>query len=179
MTDIGKFTEPKNKMVSLLLWEMDTLLPWLSEFEVQKIDTLALIIEILYLKQNFFETNSCLLALTTFTSNIQVVLKSILVWKSYLMFKFYVWKQESFWWLSWNGVYLGKDISNWPGFQDSYCLNLQRTLAKRLTLSAVLIFVTEGWFIYLSFEESHRNRISRAGKKISPTISLFCCKMIA
>ena len=42
MTDIGKFTEPKNKMVSLLPWE-----PWLSESEVQKIDNLALIIEIL------------------------------------------------------------------------------------------------------------------------------------
>ena len=49
MTDIGKFTEPKNKMASLLPWE-----PWLSEFKVQKIDTLALIIEILYLKQFFF-----------------------------------------------------------------------------------------------------------------------------
>ena len=49
MRDIGKFTEPKNKMVSLLPWE-----PWLSEFEVQRIDTLALIIEILYLKQIFF-----------------------------------------------------------------------------------------------------------------------------
>ena len=61
-------------MVSLLPWES-----LLSEFEVQKIYTLALIIEILYLKQNFFETNSCLLALTTFTRNMQVVLKSILV----------------------------------------------------------------------------------------------------
>ena len=60
-----------------------------------------------------------------------------------------------------NGVYLGKDISNLPGFQDSDCLNLQRALSKRLTLSAVLIFVTEGWFTYiyfLSFEENHRNR---------------------
>ena len=74
MTNIGKFTEPKNKMASLLPWE-----PSLSEFEVQKIETLALITEILYLKQNFFETNSCLLALTTFTSNMQAVLKSILV----------------------------------------------------------------------------------------------------
>ena len=64
MTDTEKFTESKNKMVSLLPWE-----PSISEFEVKKIDTLALIIEIVYLKQNFFETNSCLLALTTFTSN--------------------------------------------------------------------------------------------------------------
>ena len=106
----------------------------------------------------------------------QVVLKSNLVWKSYLMFQFYVWKQESFWWLSWNGVYPGKDISNWPGFQDSYCLNLQRALSKRLTLSAVLIFVTEGWFIYIY--SCHLKKI-RARKKISPTISLFFRRMIA
>ena len=55
------------------------------------------------------------------------------------------------------------------------------TIQKK-TVSAVLIFVTEGWFIYiyfLSFEENHRNRISRAGKKISPTILLFSAKMIA
>ena len=64
MTDIGIFTEPKYKIVSFLPWE-----PWLSEFEVQKNDSLALIIEILYLKQNFFETDSCLLALTTSTSH--------------------------------------------------------------------------------------------------------------
>ena len=57
MTDIGPVTEPENKMVPLLPWE-----PWPSELEVQKKDSLALIIEILYLKQNFFETDSCLLA---------------------------------------------------------------------------------------------------------------------
>ena len=72
---------------------------------------------------------------------------------------------------------LGKDISNWPGFQDSYCLNLQRELSKRLTLSAVLkIFVTEDLFIYiyfLSFEENHRNRISRAGKNLSNDFARF------
>ena len=49
MTDFGKFTEPENKMVPLLSWE-----PWPSEFEVQENDSLALIIEIMYLKQNFF-----------------------------------------------------------------------------------------------------------------------------
>ena len=37
--------------------------------EVQKNDSLALIIEILYLKQNFFETDSCLFALTTSASH--------------------------------------------------------------------------------------------------------------
>ena len=49
MTDIRTFTEPK-KMVPLLPWE-----PLPAGFEVQKNDSLALIIEILYLKQNFFK----------------------------------------------------------------------------------------------------------------------------
>ena len=48
MADIGTFTEPKNKMVPLLPWE-----PLPSQFEVQKNDSLALIIEIMYLQQNF------------------------------------------------------------------------------------------------------------------------------
>ena len=70
MTDIGTCTEPKNKTVLLLPWE-----PWPSEFEVQKNDGLALIIEILYLKQNFFETDSFLLVLTTCTSQMQSCFK--------------------------------------------------------------------------------------------------------
>ena len=41
----------------------------------KKIDSLALIIEILYLKQIFFETDSCSSALTTFTSNMQSCFK--------------------------------------------------------------------------------------------------------
>ena len=65
MTDIGKFTEPKIEMVPLLP----------SEFEFQKNDSLALIIEILYLKQNFSEKDSCLLALTTSTSHVQSCFK--------------------------------------------------------------------------------------------------------
>ena len=59
---------------------------------------------------------------------------------------------------------------------------MQLVLCKRLTLSAALIFVTEGLFTYiyfLLFEENHQNQISRAGEKISPTISLFFRKMIA
>ena len=60
-------------MIPLLLWE-----PWPSEFEVQKNNSL-MIIEILYLEQNFFETDSCLLALTTSTSHMQSFLKSILL----------------------------------------------------------------------------------------------------
>ena len=71
MADVGTFTEPKIKMVPLLPWE-----PWPSEFEVQKNDSFfTLIIEILHIKQNFFETDSCLLALTTFTSHIQSCFK--------------------------------------------------------------------------------------------------------
>ena len=45
----------------------------------------------------------------------------------------------------------------------------------RLTLSATSIFATEGLFIYayfLLFEGNHQNRISIAGEKSSPTISL-------
>ena len=98
------------------------------------------------------------------------------------MFNISVWKQEPFWWLSWNGAYLGKDTSIWPDFQDSYRLNLQLVLCKRLTLSTASIFVTEGLFIYIYFllsEENYQNRITRAGEKISPTISLFFRKMIA
>ena len=49
ITDIGKLTELKNKMLPLLPWK-----PWPSEFEVPKNDSLALIIEIMYLKQIFF-----------------------------------------------------------------------------------------------------------------------------
>ena len=45
---------------------------------------------------------------------------------------------------------------------------------KQLTrLSRFVLFNPESWCIYiylLSFEENHRNWISRAGKKISPTI---------
>ena len=60
------------------------------------------------------------------------------------------------------------------------CLNPQLVLCKRLTLLLTAsIFVTEGLFIYIYFllsEENHQNRISRAGEKISPTISLFFVK---
>ena len=66
MTDFGTFTGSKIKVVPLLPWE-----PSPSEFEVQKNDSLALIVEILNLEQNFFETDSCLLALTTSTSHMQ------------------------------------------------------------------------------------------------------------
>ena len=46
MTDIGKFTEPKNKMVPRE--------PRPSKLEVQKNGSLTLITEIPYLKQNVF-----------------------------------------------------------------------------------------------------------------------------
>ena len=76
----------------------------------------------------------------------------------------------------------GQGYKHLTRFQDSYCSYLQLVLCKRLTLSVASIFVTEGLFIYiyfLLFEENHQNRISRAGEKISPTISLFFRKMIA
>ena len=47
----------------------------------------------------------------------------------------------------------------WQGYK--YCSKLQLVLRKRLTLSAALIFVTEGLFIYvyfLLFEENHQNQ---------------------
>ena len=50
----------------------------------------------------------------------------------------------------------------------------------RKIIWAASILVAEGLFIYiyfLLFEENHQNRISRAGEKISPTISLFFSKM--
>ena len=59
---------------------------------------------------------------------------------------------------------------------------MQLVLCKRLTLPAASIFVTEDLFMYIYFalfEENHQNRISRAGEKISPTISIFSHKMIA
>ena len=59
------------------------------------------------------------------------------------------------------------------------CSNLQLVLCKRLILSAVSIFITEGLFIYvyfLLFEENHQNRSSRGEEKISATISLFFVK---
>ena len=70
MTDIGTSTKPANKMVSLLPRE-----PLPSEFEVQKNYSLVSIIEILYLQQNFFEMDCCLLALTTSTSHMQSCFK--------------------------------------------------------------------------------------------------------
>ena len=76
--------EPKNKMVNLLPWEQ-----WPFEFEVQKNDNWALIIEILYFKQNFFEMDSSLLPLTTSASQMQSCFK-IDLGLSYLMFNFYV-----------------------------------------------------------------------------------------
>ena len=57
---------------------------------------------------------------------------------------------------------------------------MQRINPDGFFLSSIL--VTEGLFIYiyfLLFEENHQNRISRAGEKNSPTISLFFRKMIA
>ena len=48
MSDIEKFSELVNKMVSLLPWKL-----WPSEFEILKNDSLASIIEIMCLKPIF------------------------------------------------------------------------------------------------------------------------------
>ena len=61
MADIGRFTEPKIKMVPLLPWEA-----WPTEFEVQKNCSLALITEILYLEQNFLETDRSFFSINCF-----------------------------------------------------------------------------------------------------------------
>ena len=74
-----------------------------------------------------------------------------------------------FWRLSWNGLYLGKDTSIWPGFQNSYSSNLRLVLCKILILFTNSIFFSEGLFIYiyfLLFEENHQDRISRSEEKI-------------
>ena len=67
-------------------------------------------------------------------------------------------------------------------FEDLYCSKLQLVLCKRLTLSAASIFVTQGLFIYiyfLSFEENHENRISRAGEKTLQRFRSFSPKIVA
>ena len=97
------------------------------------------------------------------------------------MFNSYVWKQE-FWGDHHEMAHIWAMITNiWPGFQYSYFPNLQLVLYKRLTLSAALIFVTEGMFIYiyfLLFEENHQNRTFRTGEQISLTISIVFVKWL-
>ena len=40
-------------------------------------------------------------------------------------------------------ICLGKDISNCPGFQDSYCLKPEASTIQKINLVGCLIFVTE------------------------------------
>ena len=49
----------------------------LLNLKFRKMTVWLLIIETLYLKQNFFETDSCLLAVITSTSHMQVVLTNV------------------------------------------------------------------------------------------------------
>ena len=68
------------------------------------------------------------------------------------------------------------------GFSRFVLFKPAASTMQKITLSVASIFFPEGLFIYiyfLLFEENHLNRISRAGEKISPTISLFFRKMIA
>ena len=70
----------------------------------------------------------------------------------------------------------GKGYKHLTRFSRFVLFNLQLVLCKTLTLSAASVFVTDSLFIYIYFlllEENHQNWISRAGEKISPTISLF------
>ena len=61
-------------MLPLLPWKHDLL-----NLKFGKNDNLASIIEIMYLKTDFFKTDSCLLTLTTFTSHMQVCFKIDLI----------------------------------------------------------------------------------------------------
>ena len=72
------------------------------------------------------------------------------------MFDFYVWKQEPFWWLSWNDAYLGKYTSIWPGFHNSYCSNLQIVLWKRLTLFRLGGHIVPPLFLLLLWSSDHQ-----------------------
>ena len=61
-------------------------------------------------------------------------------------------------------ICMGKDTNIWSGFHDSYCSNLQLVLCKRLTLSAALIVVTEGYFkkiIKIGFPELEKQFLKR------------------
>ena len=141
MTDSETFTESKNKMVLLWQWE-----PWPPEFEVQKNDSLASIIEILYIKQIFFETDSCLLALPTSTSQMQNCFKIDLGSIKLSNVWFHIWKPELFWWLSWNGAYLGvgsrttKESNN-----DSQQVTRGHNKSKRNRNESKLIYKDSQW----------------------------------
>ena len=78
----------------------------------------------------------------------------------------------------------GQGYKHLTRFRNSYCSNLQLVLCKRI--DPVGCFSLCHWrFIYILYiyflllEESHQNRISRAGEINSLTISIFLRKMIA
>ena len=96
------------------------------------------------------------------------------------MFNFYVWKQEFFvtimqWRTSGEGRKHSTRFSRFLLFKPA-ASNMQK-----INPVGCYIFVSEGLSIHIYFLlfEENQNRISRAGEKISPTISLFFRKMIA
>ena len=70
MTDIGTFLNLKAKWYPCYHGNHDLL-----NLKFRENDSVALIIEILYLEQKSFETDSCLLALATSTSDMQSCFK--------------------------------------------------------------------------------------------------------
>ena len=73
----------------------------------------------------------------------------------------------------------GQEYKHFTRFSRFVLFNSAASTMQRLTLLAASVVVTEGFFIYiyfLLFEGNHHTRISRAGEKISSTISLFFVK---
>ena len=98
------------------------------------------------------------------------------------MFYFYVWKQECFWWLSWNGAYLDKDTSIWPGFEDSCCSKLHLVLCKRLTcrlLQSLSLKVCLYTFISCYLKKIIKMEFAELEKKFLQRFRSFFRKMIA
>ena len=132
------------------------------------------------LKTNFFfETDSCLLALTTFTSNMQSCFKIDLGLIKLSNVKILCLQARVFlvtimkWGMS------GQDISN---FQDSYCLKAAASTIQKI--NPVGCFNYCHWrLVYIHLFPVIWRKSSKSDfqswKKNSSTISLLFCKMIA
>ena len=93
-------------MVALLLWKL-----WLLKLEVQQNACLALIIQIMLLKQNFLKKSSRTLRLATCYCSIQSYLKIDLILQRYSMCIFYIENHEPFGSLTKNCSKLDKNKS--------------------------------------------------------------------
>ena len=78
-------------MVALSPWK-----PWPFKLEVQKNTCLALIIQIMWLKQNFLKKSSCMLILATCLSSKQSYFKIDLDLTMLFNFTFYIENHEPF-----------------------------------------------------------------------------------